>query len=141
MRAALFGGKSERISWTAASTRFARFSSEMWGRVRASADPIQTNTNLGYYTNFVNLLDLAGVAVDKRGYIVVDDELRTNVEGVYALGDCNGRGAFTHTAYNDYEIAAAIMQVKPPVEIGDDEAGPASVETKAQVMQFLTGGR
>ncbi|HEV2578314.1 MAG TPA: FAD-containing oxidoreductase [Acidobacteriaceae bacterium] len=52
-------------------------------------------------------VDRAGIAVDRRGYIVVDDELRTNVEGVYALGDCNGRGAFTHTAYNDYEIVAA----------------------------------
>jgi pyruvate/2-oxoglutarate dehydrogenase complex dihydrolipoamide dehydrogenase (E3) component len=52
-------------------------------------------------------LDNAGVKTDERGYIVVDDELRTNVPGIYALGDCNGRGAFTHTAYNDYEIVAA----------------------------------
>lgn len=52
-------------------------------------------------------LDKAGVAVDKRGYIIVDDELRTNVPGIWALGDCNGRGAFTHTAYNDFEIVAA----------------------------------
>lgn len=52
-------------------------------------------------------LDRAGVAVDKRGYIVVDDELRTSVPGIWAVGDCNGRGAFTHTAYNDYEIVAA----------------------------------
>jgi pyruvate/2-oxoglutarate dehydrogenase complex dihydrolipoamide dehydrogenase (E3) component len=52
-------------------------------------------------------LDRAGIAVDKRGFITVDDQLRTNVEGVYAIGDCNGRGAFTHTAYNDYEIVAA----------------------------------
>jgi pyruvate/2-oxoglutarate dehydrogenase complex dihydrolipoamide dehydrogenase (E3) component len=52
-------------------------------------------------------LDKAGIAVDQRGYIKVDDQLRTNVPGVYALGDCNGRGAFTHTAYNDYEIVAA----------------------------------
>jgi pyruvate/2-oxoglutarate dehydrogenase complex dihydrolipoamide dehydrogenase (E3) component len=52
-------------------------------------------------------LDAAGVAVDKRGYITVDDELRTNVPGVWALGDCNGRGAFTHTSYNDFEIVAA----------------------------------
>ena len=44
---------------------------------------------------------------DKRGYIEVDDELRTNVPGIWALGDCNGRGAFTHTAWNDYEIVAA----------------------------------
>ena len=49
----------------------------------------------------------AGIKIDQRGYIQVDDQLRTNVPGVYALGDCNGRGAFTHTAYNDYEIVAA----------------------------------
>ncbi len=52
-------------------------------------------------------LDKAGVAVDARGYIPVDEELRTSVPGVYALGDVNGRGAFTHTSYNDYEIVAA----------------------------------
>jgi len=52
-------------------------------------------------------LDRAGVAVDSRGYIEVDDGLATSVAGIWALGDCNGRGAFTHTAYNDYEIVAA----------------------------------
>jgi pyruvate/2-oxoglutarate dehydrogenase complex dihydrolipoamide dehydrogenase (E3) component len=52
-------------------------------------------------------LDRAGVKLDKRGYIDVDDELRTNVPGIWALGDCNGRGAFTHTSYNDFEIVAA----------------------------------
>jgi pyruvate/2-oxoglutarate dehydrogenase complex dihydrolipoamide dehydrogenase (E3) component len=52
-------------------------------------------------------LDGAGIATDARGYVVVDDALATNVPGVWALGDCNGRGAFTHTAYNDYEIVAA----------------------------------
>jgi len=52
-------------------------------------------------------LEQAGIEVDNRGYIQVDDQLRTNVPGIYALGDCNGRGAFTHTAYNDYEIVAA----------------------------------
>lgn len=51
-------------------------------------------------------LDSAGVTIDKRGYIVVDDQLQTNVPGIWALGDCNGRGAFTHTAYNDFEIVA-----------------------------------
>ena len=51
-------------------------------------------------------LDLAGVATDKRGYITVDDQLQTNVSGIWALGDCNGHGGFTHTAYNDYEIVA-----------------------------------
>jgi pyruvate/2-oxoglutarate dehydrogenase complex dihydrolipoamide dehydrogenase (E3) component len=52
-------------------------------------------------------LEHAGVAVDEHGYITVDDELRTSTPGIWALGDCNGRGAFTHTAYNDYEIVAA----------------------------------
>ncbi|MBW9051047.1 FAD-containing oxidoreductase [Rhizobium mesosinicum] len=52
-------------------------------------------------------LDKAGVKVDSRGIIPVDDELRTNVDGIWALGDCNGRGAFTHTSYNDFEIVAA----------------------------------
>ncbi len=52
-------------------------------------------------------LDNAGVALDPRGQIIVDDRLRTNVPGIWALGECNGRGAFTHTAYNDFEIVAA----------------------------------
>jgi pyruvate/2-oxoglutarate dehydrogenase complex dihydrolipoamide dehydrogenase (E3) component len=52
-------------------------------------------------------LEKAAVKTDARGYIVVDDELRTNVPGIWALGDANGRGAFTHTSYNDYEIVAA----------------------------------
>lgn len=51
-------------------------------------------------------LDRAGVATDSRGYITVDDQLQTNVPGIWALGDCNRRGAFTHTSYNDYEIVA-----------------------------------
>src|SRR5579872_904979 len=51
-------------------------------------------------------LDRAGVATEHRGYITVDDQLQTNVPGIWALGDCNGRGAFTHTSYNDYEIVA-----------------------------------
>jgi pyruvate/2-oxoglutarate dehydrogenase complex dihydrolipoamide dehydrogenase (E3) component len=51
-------------------------------------------------------LERAGVATDARGYIQVDDKLRTNVPHIWALGDCNGRGAFTHTSYNDYEIVA-----------------------------------
>jgi pyruvate/2-oxoglutarate dehydrogenase complex dihydrolipoamide dehydrogenase (E3) component len=52
-------------------------------------------------------LEAAGVATDARGYITVDDRLQTSVPGIWALGDCNGRGAFTHTAYNDFEIVAA----------------------------------
>jgi len=52
-------------------------------------------------------LDRAGVKTDTRGYIEVDERLRTNVPHIFAMGDCNGRGAFTHTAYNDFEIVAA----------------------------------
>jgi pyruvate/2-oxoglutarate dehydrogenase complex dihydrolipoamide dehydrogenase (E3) component len=52
-------------------------------------------------------LDRAGVATDSRGFISVDDSLATNVPGIWAMGDCNGRGAFTHTAWNDHEIIAA----------------------------------
>jgi pyruvate/2-oxoglutarate dehydrogenase complex dihydrolipoamide dehydrogenase (E3) component len=56
-------------------------------------------------TNDLGLSE-AGVEVDARGYIKVDETLRTSADSVYALGDCNGRGAFTHTAYNDYEIVS-----------------------------------
>jgi|SRR5919106_5401340 pyruvate/2-oxoglutarate dehydrogenase complex dihydrolipoamide dehydrogenase (E3) component len=52
-------------------------------------------------------LDKAGVETDERGYIKVDGRLRTNVPGIFAMGDCNGRGAFTHTSYNDFEILEA----------------------------------
>ncbi|MDQ6433978.1 FAD-containing oxidoreductase [Mesorhizobium sp. LHD-90] len=52
-------------------------------------------------------LEKAGIESDERGYIKVDDQLRTTAENVWAMGDCNGRGAFTHTAYNDFEIVAA----------------------------------
>jgi pyruvate/2-oxoglutarate dehydrogenase complex dihydrolipoamide dehydrogenase (E3) component len=52
-------------------------------------------------------LHTAGIECDARGFIKVDDRLRTNVPGVWALGDVNGRGAFTHTSWNDYEIVAA----------------------------------
>jgi pyruvate/2-oxoglutarate dehydrogenase complex dihydrolipoamide dehydrogenase (E3) component len=52
-------------------------------------------------------LEAAGVAVDPRGFIIVDEALRTSAPNIWALGDCNGRGAFTHTSYNDFEIAAA----------------------------------
>jgi pyruvate/2-oxoglutarate dehydrogenase complex dihydrolipoamide dehydrogenase (E3) component len=64
-------------------------------------------------------LDKAGVAVDPRGYIVVDDQLRTNVAGIWAMGDCNGRGAFTHTSYNDFEIVAANLLDNDPRRLSD----------------------
>ena len=64
-------------------------------------------------------LDHAGVKQDEHGFITVDDQLRTNVPGIWALGDCNGRGAFTHTAYNDYEIVAANLLDNDPRRVTD----------------------
>jgi len=77
-----------------------------------SGDPSVTGTHVllavGRTPNTDDLdLDKAGVAVDGRGYIPVDDQLATRTPGIWALGDCNGRGAFTHTSYNDFEIVAA----------------------------------
>ena len=64
-------------------------------------------------------LDAAGIETDERGYIPVNDQLQTNVPGIWALGDCNGKGAFTHTAYNDYEIAAANRLDQDPRRVSD----------------------
>lgn len=64
-------------------------------------------------------LEKAGVATNAHGYIEVDEQLRTNVPGIWALGDCNGRGAFTHTSYNDYEIVAANLLDNDPRKVSD----------------------
>jgi len=64
-------------------------------------------------------LDAAGIAIGRRGFIPVDDQLRTEVAGIWALGDCNGRGAFTHTSYNDFEIVAANLFDGDPRRISD----------------------
>jgi pyruvate/2-oxoglutarate dehydrogenase complex dihydrolipoamide dehydrogenase (E3) component len=64
-------------------------------------------------------LERAGVETDGRGYVVVDDQLRTNVEHIWAMGDCNGRGAFTHTSYNDFEIVAATLLDDDPRKVSD----------------------
>ena len=99
-------------------------------------------------------LDAAGVELDARGYVKVDDGLATNVPGVWALGDCNGRGAFTHTAYNDYEIIAAnlldgglrrvservpayALYVDPPL----GRAGLTEREARAAGRPLLIGSR
>ena len=75
---------------------------------------------LGRVPNTEDLgLDHAGVEVDGRGYVVVDEELRTTAEGVWALGDCNGKGAFTHTSYNDYEIVAANLLLGEQRKVSD----------------------
>jgi pyruvate/2-oxoglutarate dehydrogenase complex dihydrolipoamide dehydrogenase (E3) component len=64
-------------------------------------------------------LEAAGVETDARGFIKVDGQLRTNVPGIFAMGDCNGRGAFTHTSYNDFEIIAANLFDADPRRVED----------------------
>jgi pyruvate/2-oxoglutarate dehydrogenase complex dihydrolipoamide dehydrogenase (E3) component len=64
-------------------------------------------------------LEKAGIKTDEHGNIVVDDQLRTSAEGIWAMGDCNGRGAFTHTAYNDFEIVAANLLDNDPRRVSD----------------------
>ncbi|RVC82851.1 FAD-containing oxidoreductase [Mesorhizobium sp. M4A.F.Ca.ET.022.05.2.1] len=64
-------------------------------------------------------LDKAGVEVDRRGFVIVDDQLRTGVPGIWAMGDCNGKGAFTHTSYNDFEIVAANLLDNDPRKVSD----------------------
>ena len=90
---------------------------------RDGAEPI-TGTDLlvavGRQPNTDDLgLGKAGVHTDDRGYIVVDDQLRTNVDHIWAMGDCNGRGAFTHTSYNDFEIVAANLLDGIPRRVSD----------------------
>ncbi|QQX86441.1 FAD-containing oxidoreductase [Cupriavidus necator] len=99
-------------------------------------------------------LDQAGVETDARGYIQVDEQLRTNVPGIWALGDCNGRGAFTHTSYNDYEIVAANLLDNDPRKLTDriaayamfidpplGRAGMTEAEARQSGRRLLVGSR
>lgn len=99
-------------------------------------------------------LDKAGVEVDARGYVKVDDSLRTNVEHIWAMGDCNGRGAFTHTAYNDFEIVAANLLDSDPRRVSDridayalyidpplGRAGLTETEARRRGRPLLVGSR
>lgn len=99
-------------------------------------------------------LDKAGVATDKRGYIAVDERLETNVPGIFAMGDCNGRGAFTHTAYNDFEIVAANLLDNEPRKVSDriqtyalyidpplGRAGMSETEARKTGRKLLIGTR
>jgi pyruvate/2-oxoglutarate dehydrogenase complex dihydrolipoamide dehydrogenase (E3) component len=90
---------------------------------RESADPIAGShllVAIGRQPNTDDLgLENTGVKTDARGNIVVDDQCRTNVEHIWAMGDCNGRGAFTHTSYNDFEIVAANLLDDDPRRISD----------------------
>jgi pyruvate/2-oxoglutarate dehydrogenase complex dihydrolipoamide dehydrogenase (E3) component len=99
-------------------------------------------------------LQAAGVEIGKNGYIVVDDELRTSAPGIWALGDCNGRGAFTHTAYNDFEIVAGNLLDKGGRRVSDripayalftdpplGRVGLTETEAKAAGKRLLVGFR
>jgi pyruvate/2-oxoglutarate dehydrogenase complex dihydrolipoamide dehydrogenase (E3) component len=90
---------------------------------RSGADPVQGSHLLlavGRRPNTDDLgLEAAGVQTDARGYIVVDDQLKTNVDHIWAMGDCNGKGAFTHTSYNDFEIVAANLLDDDPRRVSD----------------------
>jgi pyruvate/2-oxoglutarate dehydrogenase complex dihydrolipoamide dehydrogenase (E3) component len=90
---------------------------------RAGAEPVAGSHLLmavGRRPNTDDLgLDAAGVQTDARGYIVVDDQLKTNVDHIWAMGDCNGKGAFTHTSYNDFEIVAANLLDNDPRRVSD----------------------
>jgi pyruvate/2-oxoglutarate dehydrogenase complex dihydrolipoamide dehydrogenase (E3) component len=105
--------------------RFSKRGGEIVASVECTAGAPQVNGThvllaVGRRPNTDDLgLDKAGVAVDERGYIVVDDQLRTSVPGIWALGDCNGKGAFTHTSYNDGEIVIANLLEKDPRRVSD----------------------
>lgn len=99
-------------------------------------------------------LDQAGVETDSAGYIKVDDQLRTSTAGIWALGDCNRRGAFTHTSYNDYEIVAANLLDNDPRRVSDriatyglfidpplGRAGMTAAEVKASGRKALIATR
>ncbi|MEX0987529.1 MAG: FAD-dependent oxidoreductase [Bacteroidales bacterium] len=66
-------------------------------------------TDINYYNTDLLNTESAGIEVSESGFIRVNDFPETNVPGIYALGDCNGQGAYTHSAYNDYEIVAEII--------------------------------
>lgn len=121
--------------------------------------PVVTGTHLlvavGRVPNTDELgLEAAGVATDARGFITVDDQLRTNVEHIWAMGDCNGRGAFTHTSYNDFEIVAANLLDDEPRRVSDriptyalyidpplGRAGMTEAQVRASGRKALVGKR
>lgn len=107
----------------ASDIRFRKHGTGFAVTVRAGAEAVVGSHLLmavGRQPNTDDLgLDVAGVAVDERGYVVVDDQLRTSVPHIWAMGDCNGKGAFTHTSYNDFEIVAANLLDNDPRRVSD----------------------
>ena len=119
----ILAGEGIDIVVDASAIRFARCDGGVAVTPADGAEPVVGSHLLiavGRRPNTDDLaLDRAGVAVDERGHIVVDDRLRTTAEHIWAMGDCNGRGAFTHTAYNDFEIVAANLLDADPRGVGD----------------------
>ncbi|MHA3021993.1 FAD-containing oxidoreductase [Mycobacterium sp. BMJ-28] len=107
----------------AADIRFAKRDNGIAVTPKADAEPVLGSHVLvavGRRPNTDDLgLEHAGVQTDARGYVVVDDQLRTSVEHIWAMGDCNGKGAFTHTSWNDYEIVAANLLDNDPRRVSD----------------------
>jgi pyruvate/2-oxoglutarate dehydrogenase complex dihydrolipoamide dehydrogenase (E3) component len=118
-------GEGVNIRLSAECVQVGRSSDGITVDVRCDEEPKQVKgTHLllavGRVPNTDDLgLDEAGIESDERGLIVVDDCLRTNVPGVWAMGEVNGRGAFTHTSYNDYEIVAANLFDDDPRRVTD----------------------
>ena len=104
---------------------FSKRNDEMFAQVDCtSGDPEVSGTHVllavGRVPNTDDLgLEKTGLTTDQHGYITVDEQLRTNVDGIWAMGDCNGRGAFTHTAFNDAEIVAANLLDHDPRRVTD----------------------
>jgi pyruvate/2-oxoglutarate dehydrogenase complex dihydrolipoamide dehydrogenase (E3) component len=121
----IFEHEGIQVRLNAKCTRFARRGGEIAAHVDCTdgAPEVQGTHVLlavGRRPNTDDLgLDKAGIAVDERGYIVVDDQLRTSVPGIWALGDCNGKGAFTHTSYNDGEVVIANLLENDPRRVSD----------------------
>jgi pyruvate/2-oxoglutarate dehydrogenase complex dihydrolipoamide dehydrogenase (E3) component len=114
-----------QIRLNAKCISFSKRNGETFAQVDCtSGDPEVSGTHVllavGRVPNTDDLgLEKANVTTDKHGYITVDDQLRTNVNGIWAMGDCNGRGAFTHTAFNDAEIVAANLLDHDPRRVTD----------------------
>ena len=114
-----------QIRLNAKCISFSKRNDETFAQVDCtSGDPEVSGTHVllavGRVPNTDDLgLEKAGLTTDKRGYITVDEQLRTNVDGIWAMGDCNGRGAFTHTAFNDAEIVAANLLDGDPRRLDD----------------------
>jgi len=121
----ILGAEGVDVRLNAKTTRFSKREGKPVAHIESSGAPEEIVGShllvaVGRRPNTDDLgLDSAGVAMDSRDYIVVDEQLRTNVPGIWALGDCNGHGGFTHTSYNDFEIVTANLLDNDPRRLSD----------------------